>query len=108
MSTRACTRHDDVHMTSRTLNVQTLRAAVRANSAQLCIHMTGLCIDLDSSVKRGDGVPGGRVGGGGERWTHRTPEVRTRRIVNMMFNEFCETTGLHGWKYLTRVSEAFY
>ena len=49
-----------------------------------------------------------RVGGGGERWTHRTPEVRTRRIVNMMFNEFCETTGLHGWKYLTRVSEAFY
>ena len=21
----------------------------------------------------------------------------------MMFNEFCETTGLHGWKYLTRV-----
>ena len=24
--------------------------------------------------------------------------------VRMMFNEFCETTGLHGWKYLTRVS----
>ena len=33
---------------------------------------------------------------GGER-------AETRRIVNMMFNEFCETTGLHGWKYLTRV-----
>ena len=25
--------------------------------------------------------------------------------VRMMFNEFCETTGLHGWKYLTRVSQ---
>ena len=33
---------------------------------------------------------------GGER-------AETRRIVNMMFTEFCETTGLHGWKYLTRV-----
>ena len=32
--------------------------------------------------------------------------VETRRIVNMMFNEFCETTGLHGWKYLTRVRVA--
>ena len=49
-----------------------------------------------------------RVGGAGDRRTLRSPEVRTRRIVNMMFNEFCETTGLHGWKYLTRVSEAFY
>ena len=27
-----------------------------------------------------------------------------RTSVRMMFNEFCETTGLHGWKYLTRVS----
>ena len=26
-----------------------------------------------------------------------------RGCVRMMFNEFCETTGLHGWKYLTRV-----
>jgi len=23
--------------------------------------------------------------------------------VKMMFNDFCETTGLHGWKYLTKV-----
>ena len=33
--------------------------------------------------------------------------VRRRRLkfcIKMMFNEFCETTGLHGWKYLTRVS----
>ena len=34
------------------------------------------------------------------------PRVEIRRIVNMMFNEFCETTGLHGWKYLTRVRVA--
>ena len=29
--------------------------------------------------------------------------VDTDNIVVMMFNEFCETTGLHGWKYLTKV-----
>ena len=26
------------------------------------------------------------------------------RCVIMMFSEFCETTGLHGWKYLAKVS----
>ena len=36
------------------------------------------------------------------------PDVIVRRnrlqfCIKMMFNEFCETTGLHGWKYLTRV-----
>ena len=25
------------------------------------------------------------------------------RCVTMMFSEFCETTGLHGWKYLAKV-----
>ena len=25
------------------------------------------------------------------------------RCVIMMFSEFCETTGLHGWKYLAKV-----
>ena len=30
---------------------------------------------------------------------------RLESCVRMMFNEFCETTGLHGWKYLTRVSQ---
>ena len=35
------------------------------------------------------------------------PERRSgpQATVRMMFNEFCETTGLHGWKYLTRVSQ---
>ena len=28
---------------------------------------------------------------------------RLQSCIKMMFNEFCETTGLHGWKYLTRV-----
>ena len=42
----------DVHMRCRTLDVQTQRAALRASSAQLCIHLTGLCSDLDSSDER--------------------------------------------------------
>ena len=42
---------------------------------------------LDLSTARARGGPGGLQG-----------------CVRMMFNEFCETTGLHGWKYLTRVS----
>ena len=28
---------------------------------------------------------------------------RSLRCVTMMFSEFCETTGLHGWKYLAKV-----
>ena len=32
------------------------------------------------------------------------PGEQLQGCVRMMFNEFCETTGLHGWKYLTRVS----
>ena len=40
-----------------------------------------------------------RPGGGGGR---------LEGCVRMMFNEFCETTGLHGWKYLTRVSQIIF
>ena len=32
------------------------------------------------------------------------PPARPSTVARMMFNEFCETTGLHGWKYLTRVT----
>ena len=32
------------------------------------------------------------------------PPARPSTVAKMMFNEFCETTGLHGWKYLTRVT----
>ena len=45
-------RYCDLDSSVRVLDyVHTQRAALRANSAQLCIHMTGLCSDLDSSVK---------------------------------------------------------
>ena len=46
--------------------------------------------------------PGARLDLSTER-----PERRCglQATVRMMFNEFCETTGLHGWKYLTRVSQ---
>ena len=32
-------------------------------------------------------------------------EIECENFAVMMFNEFCETTGLHGWKYLTRVTK---
>ena len=74
-------RYCDLDSSVRDLDsVQTQRAALRANSAQLCIHMTGLCIDLDSSVK---GRMECRVG---ERWDAergREREVGVEcRVVN--------------------------
>ena len=35
------------------------------------------------------------------------PPARPSTVARMMFNEFCETTGLHGWKYLTRVTGTY-
>ena len=33
----------------------------------------------------------------------KSKRTKSEGYIRMMFNEFCETTGLHGWKYLTRV-----
>ena len=37
------------------------------------------------------------------RWFSGVWPSRSLRCVTMMFSEFCETTGLHGWKYLAKV-----
>ena len=73
---------------------------------QLCSDRDRTVHSLTETRNRGAGV---------QRETHRetdkdkhretdTEAFTTASYVKMMFNDFCETTGLHGWKYLTRVS----
>ena len=40
----------------------------------------------------------------GQENFHQQDNFTTSRYVKMMFNDFCESTGLHGWKYLTKVT----
>ena len=83
----------------------------------------GLTTDRDLGVSGLSGLPGETISedydgqrrnifsissGAGARLELSRERPGGGGCVRMMFNEFCETTGLHGWKYLTRVSQITY